>query len=316
MMELDIISYQDLNDPANTSATRMLKTALLQKGIVGIKDVPGFLSKSQAYINAARQFSALSDEIKQQYAPLRDTGETEGYELGAEWFQGQDGVWRIDDKKSSFYACVPDAIKNKWPKEVDLKTPYLELGKLIFSTGKLLLNVMGLNEKLGLKHDEITGYGRMLHYHKESDAINENPNWCGAHLDHGIFTGLIPAYYYRDGIEVDEPKEAGLYIVPSNTTQFEKVSLSDKSVLLFQVGEFGQLLSDDHIQATQHTVRKAKGEIERYTFALFFSAGVNTKIKSHSKLIEDDRYKQHQSADGSISYAEWEKASYERYRAK
>ena len=210
-MKLDIISFNDLND---AKAIAALTNALLQKGIVGIRDVPEFENKSRAYINAARMFSKLDDTVKQKYAPDRDAGDTEGYELGAERFKNKDGVWQVDDKKASYYAFVPDHVKNIWPLEVDLKTPYLALGELIFKTGKKILDIMGLNHQVGLNHDKLVGYGRMLHYHKESDATNDNPNWCGAHLDHGVFTGLVPAYYFRDGIEINEPDESSLYIVP------------------------------------------------------------------------------------------------------
>lgn len=314
IVKLDIVSFNDLNDAKNIEAITNLKTALLQKGVVGIRDVPEFENKSRTYINAARIFSTLTDSVKQKYAPNRDSGNTEGYELGAEWFKNKDGIWQVDDKKASFYAFVPDNVRNIWPLEVDLKTSYLELGKLIFNTGKVILNIIGLNNHVGLNHDKLVGYGRMLHYHKENDATNENPHWCGAHLDHGVFTGLIPAYYFREGIEISEPDEAGLYVVPSDGDKFEKINSSEKEILLFQVGEFGQLISDDRIKATKHMVRKANGQIERFTFALFYSADNDTIIKSSSELIQDERYKLHQFPDGSISYNEWQKASFERYR--
>ncbi len=314
-MELDVISYCDLLDPSNPFAPKQLETALLNKGIVGVRNVPEFENTSLAYIEAARKFSALPEEIKQQYAPDRDNGDTEGYELGAEWFKNQNGEWQIDDKKASFYAFVPDLSRNKWPSDIDFKTSYLTLGELIFNTGKLLLNVMGLNEQVGLSHERLMGYGRMLHYHKENDATNGNPNWCGAHFDHGLFTGLLPAYYFRDGKLVDEPEEAGLYIDSHQSNDFEKIYASDKSILLFQVGEFGQLISNDRIRATKHKVKKANGGIERYTFALFYSPDDNVVIQSKSLLIADQRYTQHQTVDGSISYAKWQAASYDRYRA-
>ncbi|TAK75257.1 MAG: isopenicillin N synthase family oxygenase [Gammaproteobacteria bacterium] len=312
-MQLDVISYHDL---VNFTALAKLEAALLAKGIVGISDVPEFEKKTRAYINAARVFSALENTIKQQYVPDRDAGRTEGYELGAEWFKDQEGHWQIDDKKASFYAFVPDDPRNKWPQEVDLKTSYQALGQLILATGKLVLKAMGLDERMGLYHDQFVGYGRMLHYHKIGDTANANPNWCGAHFDHGMLTGLVPAYYFQNGKEVDEPNEAGLYITPTNHTHFEKIAASDKSILFFQIGEFGQIISDDRIRATKHLVRKAtEGEIERFAFALFCDPDDSIVIKSASQLTADSRYADHQSADGSITYGQWQVASYERYRA-
>lgn len=310
-MELDIVSFTDLMAEKNT-----LENALLKKGIVGVRHVPDFEKKTRAYIDAARKFAALEEKIKQQYTPERDAGKTEGYELGAEWFKDKDGNWQIDDKKASFYAYVPDRSRNKWPHEVDLKTAYLELGQLIFQTGKVLLSAMGLDERIGLPQECLNGYGRMLHYFKDGTKTNTNPDWCGAHLDHGILTGLVPAYYFQNGVEVDEPEEAGLYIVPTQGHQFEKVYATDKSILLFQVGEFGQLVSNDRIRATKHIVKKAFDGIERFTFALFHSASEETVVKSTSELISDARYRENQFADGSISYGHWQDASYARYRAK
>jgi isopenicillin N synthase-like dioxygenase len=155
----------------------------------------------------------------------------------------------------------------------------------------------------------------MLHYLKESDTQNISPNWCGAHFDHGVFTSLMPAYYFKDGVEVPEPEEAGLYIMPSNSKTYEKINATDKSVMIFQVGEFVQLASNDQIRATKHLVKKAPGNIERFTFALFFSADDNAAIHSNSELTMDARYIDNKAFNGSITYGKWEAASYERYRA-
>lgn len=172
-MELDVISYQDVL-ASDSQALQKLEATLLRKGIVGIRGVPELENKTRAYIAAARKFCALDEAIKQQYAPDRDAGDTEGYELGAERFRDAQGNWKIDDKKASFYAFVPEKPQNKWPREVDLQTPYVELGELIFATGKRLLKVMGLDETVGLRHDLLEGYGRMLHYHKETDSGSNN----------------------------------------------------------------------------------------------------------------------------------------------
>lgn len=312
-MELKIISYHDLFGSANILVKNQLKTALFETGIIGISHVPNFLEKSQQYIHTVRQFCALNEKVKQQYVPDRDAGLTEGYELGAEWFKDINGNWKIDDKKASFYAFVPDHPRNKWPHEIDLKTPYLELGKLIFDVGKYLLNFIQLNKNLGIDLDSLEGYGRMLHYHKVSET--QNSNWCGAHFDHGILTGLIPAYYFKNGLEIEEPTDAGLYIKPHYSTTFEKVHVNDKSIILFQVGEFGQLASHDEIRATEHLVRQACSNIERFTFALFSNPAADTIIHSKSELIKDSRYKDQSLEEGGIKYSDWAKASYARYRA-
>jgi len=311
-MNITTISYHDL---MSTDAS-IIQHALFNDGIIGIKDVPDFLHKSQQFIQTARKFAALDSKIKEQYAPKRDDGDTEGYELGAEWFQDAKGNWHVDDKKASYYAFVPDRAQNKWPREIDLKTAYLELGHLIFNTGKLILDKIGLNHHAGVDHDKLIGYGRLLHYQKENDATNENAHWCGAHFDHGIFTGLMPAYYFENGNEVAEPSEAGLFIKPTNGKDFVKINSTDKSTLLFQVGEFAQLVTHDRICATEHLVRKAKSNIERFTFALFYSPDAATTIQSKSTLAKDSRYIENMSADKRINFEKWNAASFAKYRAK
>ncbi|MGQ3888547.1 hypothetical protein ACQUW5_05885 [Legionella sp. CNM-1927-20] len=313
-MELDIITYEELLNP--TFNAKRIEKPLLDKGILGISHVPQFELKYKEYIKVARQFSLLSESIKKRYAPNLDSGLTEGYEVGAEWFKNEDGKWQIDAHKASYYACVPDNSLNKWPTEINLKKAYLELGELIFVTGKKLLNKIGLNEEMaGLNHDSLQGYGRMLHYQRAKGLAEKDDNWCGAHHDHGLFTGLTPASYFQDDKEVEEPKEAGLYIIPHNSQRFEKVELPHKFILLFQVGEFAQLLSHDRFTATKHMVKKAPAGIERFTYALFYSPDEKMLIKSNSILAKDLRYSKNQTAEGCLRYKDWAEASLKLYQA-
>jgi len=313
-MKPTILSYDDLTQPSPESQEKA-RQALREVGIIGIKDVPDYIQICHEYIQAAVEFSQLPESIKQQYTPQRDKGQFEGYEIGVEKFLDSNHQWQIDDLKASYYAFVPEQSKNQWPTEVDLKTPYLRLGTLIFNTGKYLLNFLGLNEDIGIEHNSLFGYGRMLHYQKTQDTNQYSPDWCGAHFDHSLFTGLIPAYYFKDGETIDEPHEAGLYIIPTGQNQFAKIEANDKSILLFQVGEFGQLVSDDQIRATKHVVKKSYGNIDRYTFALFYNPDANTRVLSKSILTSDDRYSTSQCPEGSVGFKDWNEASLKRYDA-
>ncbi|STX51050.1 Uncharacterised protein [Legionella busanensis] len=312
-MELDIITYEELLDP--TFNARQIEKPLLDKGVLGVSHVPHFELKYKEYINVARQFSHLNESIKKQYAPSLDSSSTGGYEVGAEWFKNEEGEWQIDAQKASYYASIPDNPLNKWPFEINLKKAYLELGELIFAIGKRLLNKIGLNEQAGLNHDLLRGFGRMLHYQRATDSSEKKDNWCGAHYDHGLFTGLTPASYFKDNEEVNEPKEAGLYILPHNSQRFEKVELPHKAITLFQVGEFAQLLSHDRFTATKHMVKRAPAGIERFTYALFFSPAEKMLIKSNSLLTKDLRYSENQTAEGYLHYKDWDKASLKLYQA-
>jgi isopenicillin N synthase-like dioxygenase len=315
-VNIDIIPYASLLAPTAHDTAALLTQALREKGIVGVKGVPHFEEKSADYIKAMRTFAALPEAVKQSYAPARERGETEGYELGAEWFKNSRGEWQIDDRKASYYAWVPDHPKNRWPQEVNLRDAYLTLASIIFEAGKQVLNATGLLEAIQVDANNVTGHGRMLHYQKIGDASLENPDWCGAHLDHGVLTALMPAYYFRDGIAISEPEEAGLFIMPTGSDTFEKAHAADKSILLFQIGEFGQLASQDRMSATRHIVKKARGNIERFTCALFLDAPDTCTIQSHSILTQDARYQENCETDGRIQYGKWATASYARYLAK
>lgn len=309
-LNLNIISYDGFirNDPESLLA---LRKALFEKGIVGIRDIPGYTQKIAKLIEAARIFSHLSDAAKEQYS--RKPGEMFlGYELGKEKFRLSDGTWVVDDQKASYYALIPDCIENKWPNEIDLRSPFQEMGMLMREMG---ISVM---EKIGLlsPHTNISlvnepAWGRMLTYRKAGDTAKSNPLWCGAHYDHGLFTVLLPAFYFIDESLVEEPEEAGLFVQSSTCQEFQKV-VTSPDVMLFQVGEFGQLVSNDAIRATKHQVQKAHIErIERYTMATFFGAPMDTVVFSHSELTNDSRYG---AGPGEpCTYQHWHEASFNRY---
>jgi isopenicillin N synthase-like dioxygenase len=314
ILDLDVISYEAFVDEDST-ALDVLKKALHEKGIVGIKGIPGFKEKVLDFIRAARDFSSLPEEIKEVYG--RPEGEIFlGYEKGKERFQRLDGKWVVDDLKVSYYGLIPDTKLNKWPCEINLRAPFLSLGELMTEMGEAVMNKIELlGDKTGIFFEEVDkGIGRMLYYRKSSESAQDNPYWCGAHFDHGLFTALLPAFYFVNGEAVPEPAEAGLFVKPSEGSAFKKVVADDPDVLLFQVGEFGQLATHDAIQATQHCVRKALGQVERYTFVLFLNTPMHTVIRSFSQLTQDARY-QGQKGD-PCTYRTWHEGSFNRYLVK
>lgn len=312
IMDVDVISYEDFAS-GNPQAIQKLKKALWGKGIAGVKSVPGFKEKSQTFLEMAQTFAALPLDVKQKYSPNRPAGEIMGFEIGMEKFQRPDGTWVIDDSKASYYASLPNNGKNVWPQECDLQTAYEDVATLMFNTGIDVMRSIGFVGANGIMSDEgIFGICRMLHYVKQSDETMANPFWCGAHFDHGLFTALMPAYYFQNGSQVSEPSDAGLFVRIGDT--FYKVISDESDIMLFQVGEFGQLATNDAIKATQHRVHKAVGGIERYTMAVFFDPPLNTVIHSTSELTSDARYG---AGPGQpCTYQDWEDASYARYLAK
>ena len=82
--------------------------------------------------------------------------------------------------------------------------------------------------------------------------------------------------------------------------------------MLFQVGEFGQLVTNDAIQATEHRVHRAEsGSIERYGMALFFDVVMESVIYSTSVLANDARYGE--GPGSPCSYRHWSEESFKRY---
>lgn len=306
ILALDVIPYESLNEPA---ALDQLKNALYEKGIVGIRGVPGYREKVMQFIEAAKSFSALPEEVKELYAPNRENGDMFlGYEKGKERFKRPDGKWVVDDLKVSYYGFVPDSPHNKWPRELDLQTPFLAIGNLMSEMGVTVMKTIGLlGDKTGVSVDGVNRVGRMLYYRKNVESAAENPFWCGAHFDHGVFTVLLPAFYFADGKQIAEPLEAGLFVKVDG--RFQKVVADDPDVMMFQVAEFGQLATDDAIRATEHRVHKADSCVERYTMALFYDAPMDTTLHSKSVLTKDSRY-----GDGpSCTYGRWHEESFKRY---
>lgn len=308
-LSLKVISY-DLLMQEDEETLDALKEALFQEGIVGIRGVPGYVEKKEQFIAEARAFTALPEEVKETYAPNRERGDLFlGYEKGKEKFKRPDGKWVVDDLKVSYYAFVPDTEQNRWPAETDLQTGYTGLGTLMSDMGKLVLEKIGLiGASTGIFLGDTPQVGRMLYYQKMTDTSEDNPFWCGAHFDHGLFTVITPATYFMDDTAVEEPKEAGLFVKVDGT--FKKV-VADPEIMMFQVGEFGQLVTNDAIRATEHRVHKAEGSVERFAMALFFDVPLETVIYSVSELTQDARY-------GGVSgapctYKQWHEESFKRY---
>lgn len=310
ILDLDIISYEKLIQE-DSQTLQILEKALHEKGIVGVRGVPGHRDKYEQFIKAAREFSELPEEIKERSKPNRELGETFlGYEVGKEKFQRPNGEWVIDDLKTSYYACVPDNPSNKWPSEVDLKGPFQALGELMGEMGELIMYKIGLlGDRTGFYLEDDACLGRMLYYRKSDH--DGNPHWCGAHFDHSLFTAILPATYFVNGEQISEPMEAGLFVRTSAEAPYKKVIANDLDVMMFQVGEFGQLVTNDGIRATEHRVHKAIGAIERYTLAVFFKAPQDIPIYSTSVLTNDPRYGA--KAGEAYTYRQWDDATFHRY---
>ncbi|MCE2716803.1 MAG: 2OG-Fe(II) oxygenase family protein [Pseudomonadota bacterium] len=262
-------------------------------GYIAIENVPGFEEAYENFLSAARKFTALSPEQQATCTPQDYSGN--GWSSGVETFNG-----KLDTYKGSYYAKVPNESTNVWPDELvpELRDAYQAVATIVLNVAQEILPLIGF-------HDDIQALGRMLHYKAVPEGEDDgNPNWCGKHCDHGLLTGLCPEVYYNEAGEiVDRPEGSGLYI--------EGIPVAPRrNVLLFQMGEFRELMANGEMRATEHWVQKAPSGFERYAMAVFFDPPNDTQLNcTNPDIIAKyaDRY------EPGITYKEWGIKSYAKY---
>ncbi len=316
-MERPIIDFKFLEKQKD-----LIIKQLYDDGYIVVKNIPNHPEYWQEFQTEIYKFAQLPDNVKKMCTP--ENFFSHGWELGKEKFLG-----KVDTFKGSYYADLPNSDQNVWPKTLPkFKEAYLRMGQLIFDTGLQIQKLVGITPDLHSSESKEDGAGaslfdckcRMLHYMPITHD-DGNPNWCGKHRDHGIFTGLCPAVYFMGdvspvragsnggnlgGTPIEKPKDGGLYIrgVPITIP---------KDCMAFQVGEVAQMLTDGKIQATDHWVKKPlsmpKG-LHRITFVAFIDSPPDYKIYSKDKYYTlDERYYP------GITYEEWGMASYKKYFA-
>ncbi len=281
MKILDYTSLSSQKSPINQ--------AFHDQGIIGVRGVPGFEDAHKAFLQSSRDFIGLSNEKRSQYTPPDSYGR--GWSYGIESFNNI-----TDTFKGSYYATYPEEdakTPNIWPdKDVpDFKKNYLNLVKIIFETGKEILPLINVSI------ENLSSTARMLYY-----GPIHNPKaveWCGEHRDHGLLTGLCPGTYYLDGKKVPQPSGTGLFI------RGEEIVAPD-DVLLFQIGEVAELVTNGAVTATDHQVRKAIGGYERYNLAVFIMPPFTYAIES-TLTKYNDRF------SPGVSYGDWHQRSYDKY---
>ena len=71
-LELEVISYEKLiQDDFDT--LQVLDKAFHEKGIIGIRGIPGYRESYKQFIKAAQEFNALPEETKETYKPNRNS---------------------------------------------------------------------------------------------------------------------------------------------------------------------------------------------------------------------------------------------------
>ena len=317
-LKLQTVSYQDLVSGTSQSASALstLKSALKRDGAVSIGDVPNFVEQRKTYFKEAVSFAQLSEEQKQDVAAggVEDTYSYLGYDVAAEQFKGPNGEIYADQNKRSYYAIFPDSENNKWQEGTQLKTAFLELARTVHDTSEVVLRAVGILGEDGPITDleGAEDFGRMLHY-ITGDNEDPNPFWCGQHKDHSLITGLIQPLYMLGGEEVPPPEGAGLHIKVGET--YHRV-IGEADSITYQIGDFGQLISNDDVIATEHRVNKPNHPtrgLERHTLALFIDPKLDQKVENSTSVLAstDSRY-----VEGDTTFNDWHLRTLARHKKK
>jgi isopenicillin N synthase-like dioxygenase len=295
-----------------------VERAFREDGIVAVSEIPDLHVTVRKFVDECIAFESRSLEDRLLCAPTEKSG-MYGYEIGAERFKDESGNWVPDDRKVSYYAHLHDRDNNRWPADdagALFKQTYMFLADTMHQIGASVLDLTGtFDAAKGLELKQVTGVGRMLHY-LGTEKDDGNPNWCGVHSDHGLFTALLPEVFLdAAGNRIPPPPGAGLHVKPHSGSEFLRVEVKNpENTLLFQVGEFAQLLTDDRLTATKHCVRKAYGGVQRYTLAVFFDVAETFGFSSTSVLATDERWKGNAGDSGTVNWKTWHEASLARYK--
>ena len=261
-------------------------------GYIAISQVPGFKTAYDELIDISREFTNLPLDVQGKYSPKDSYAR--GWSRGIEMFHK-----KKDTYKGSYYVTLPESpsYPNIWPSELpDFQSRYEKVVGIIHGVGEQVLSM--LIDSL----DETTVVSRMLHYSTIPKGEDDgNPNWCGSHKDHGLFTGLGPEVYFHSGKQTDKPSNSGLYILNNP---------APNDAMLFQIGEALELISNGETTATEHYVRKAYGGYERFTLAVFFQPRDDLILNCDDGGVVEkykDRYVK------GMTYKNWNDRSFARY---
>ncbi len=295
--ELRLFSYGEL-----ASLKQEITDEFKRTGYIAIEGVPGFQEAYEQFLEQARRFVALPAEEQAKCTP------SDYFARG--WSRGVEALvpGQKDTYKGSYYAWVPDQAFNPniWPEAVpQLEPAYRAITEKMLAVGKEVLAMMGVEQ-------ESRGLGRMLHYKAIPEGEDDgNPNWCNIHRDHGALTVLCPEVYYKNGERVSRPEGGGLYI------EGKPVS-PPTNIMLVQMGEVIELLSNGAVRATDHYVGKPKHceGCERFALALFLDPIGDFVIRCTHPEVRAKYADRFPLSEDSITYEEWGNRSLAKYNPK
>ncbi len=279
-----------------------IQSEFKRTGYIAISGVPGFQAAYEQFLEQARRFVALPAEVQAKCTP------SDYFARG--WSRGVEALvpGQKDTYKGSYYAWVPNQTShpNVWPAEVPgLEPAYRAITEKMLAVGKEVLTILGVRQ-------DSRGLGRMLHYKAIPEGENDgNPNWCNIHRDHGALTVLCPEVYYKNGERVSRPEGGGLYI------EGKPVS-PPTDIMLIQMGEVLELISNGAVRATDHYVGKPAvcDGCERFALALFLDPIGDFVIRCTNPEVRAKYADRFPLSEDSITYEEWGNRSLAKYNPK
>jgi len=301
--ELVILDYEEVTGPSssnnNQEATSLL--ARLDKafgsqgfGIIGIRNVPGFVQAKQDVLSLAHPLAHLGES---QLKELEDPASL--YNAG--WSHGREKLRKDvpDTAKASFYfnpitdtpgtaddrAQYPVSYPpNKWP---SAGLPALEpaakhLGCLMKEVAvHLAKHIDAYASQQNKEYPPDTLYktmkdtekvkGRLLYYYplEEQQHQGEADSWNSWHNDSGFLTALAGDLYLTPSgtmLEASPCPNAGLYITDRKDV-VRKITIP-KDCMAIQIGECTQIITGGAVVATPHCVQGAPN-LARASLACF-----------------------------------------------
>jgi isopenicillin N synthase-like dioxygenase len=303
--ELVVIEYDDVTGTGTGTGTPT-NEALLAKldqafgsegsGIIGIRNVPGFVEAKYDVLSLAYPLAHLGEH---NLSDLEDPNSL--YNAG--WSHGKEKLRADvpDTAKASFYfnpiIDIPGAPEdrekypvsyptNRWPTK---SLPALEpaakrLGCLMKDVAVCLSKHIDSYALSRNKHyqpetlyktmvDTEKVKGRLLYYYplQQQDASSPaaEDSWIGWHNDSGFLTALAGDMYMTPSgtiLEDSTSSAAGLYIVDRND-KVRKISVP-KDCMAIQIGECTQIITGGVLVATPHCVKGAPN-LARASLACF-----------------------------------------------
>jgi isopenicillin N synthase-like dioxygenase len=285
MAALQVVDYAQLQGELTPELADALERAFGDGsyGVIGIRNVPGFVAAKRAVLSQAFTLSHLPEaslKALEDPASLYNAGWSHGKEKlgdkpdfskGSFYFNPLTDVAGTPEERAQFPVSYP---VNRWPSEEmpGLEPACKELGQLMKAVASdmaahidsyVCSRCPEYQPVLGAAmRDTDKAKGRLLYYFPvpppSEGADLKSDSWIGWHNDSGFLTCLAGDMYVDEdtGLEIPCPDPAaGLYVTDRNGNDVKVDIPAD--CLAIQLGECVQILSGGTVRATPHCVRGA-----------------------------------------------------------